>query len=79
MAISEARKKANKKWDQANMKSGSFKMYIDLFEEFEQFCKDNNISKNKVINEAVREYIENHEKWICIVLPRLYGVDIRSC
>lgn len=62
MAISEARKKANKKWDQANMKSGSFKMYIDLFEEFEQFCKDNNISKNKVINEAVREYIENHEK-----------------
>ena len=59
MAISEARKKANKKWDQANMKSGSFKMYIDLFNEFEQFCKDNNISKNKVINEAVREYMEN--------------------
>lgn len=59
MAISEAQKKASKKWDQANMKSGSFKMYIDLFYEFEQFCKDNNISKNKVINEAVREYMEN--------------------
>lgn len=59
MAISEAQKKASKKWDQENMKSGSFKMYIDLFNEFEQFCKDNNISKNKVINEAVKEYIEN--------------------
>lgn len=59
MAISEAQKKASKKWDQANMKSGSFKMYLDLFDEFEQFCKDNNISKNKVINEAVKEYIEN--------------------
>lgn len=34
-------------------------MGIDLYKKFEQFCKDNNISKNKVINEAVKEYIEN--------------------
>lgn len=59
MAISEARKKANKRWEQKNMRSGSFKMYLDLYKKFEQFCKDNNISKNKVINEAVKEYIEN--------------------
>lgn len=59
MAISEAKKKANLKWDQANIKMGSYKMGIDLHKSFEQFCKDNNISKNKVINEAVREYIEN--------------------
>lgn len=54
MAISEAKKRANLKWDQANIKMGSYKMGIELYTSFEQFCKDNNLSKNKVINEAVR-------------------------
>ena len=50
MAISEAKKRANLKWDQANIKMGSYKMGIELYINFEQFCKDNNLSKNKVIN-----------------------------
>lgn len=62
MAISEAKKRANLKWDQANIKMGSYKMGIDLYISFEQFCKDNNLSKNKVINEAVKEYMENHKR-----------------
>ena len=41
MAISEAKKRANLKWDQANIKMGSYKMGIDLYKKFEQFCKDN--------------------------------------
>lgn len=62
MAISEAKKRANLKWDQANIKMGSYKMGIELYISFEQFCEDNNLSKNKVINEAVKEYIENHNR-----------------
>lgn len=61
MAISEAKKRANLKWDQANIKMGSYKMGIELYISFEQFCKDNNLSKNKVINEAVRMYINSYK------------------
>ena len=61
MAISEAKKRANLKWDQANIKMGSYKMGIELYTSFEQFCKDNNLSKNKVINEAVRMYIDSYK------------------
>lgn len=61
MAISEAKKRANAKWDQANIKMGSYKMGIELYTSFEQFCKDNNLSKNKVINEAVKMYINSYK------------------
>lgn len=61
MAISEAKKRANAKWDQANLENGSYKMGIDLYINFEQFCKDNNLSKNKVINEAVKMYINSYK------------------
>lgn len=61
MAISEAKKRANLKWDQANIKMGSYKMGIELYTSFEQFCKDNNLSKNKVINEAVKMYIDSYK------------------
>lgn len=61
MAISEAKKRANLKWDRANIKMGSYKMGIELYISFEQFCKDNNLSKNKVINEAVRMYIDSYK------------------
>lgn len=61
MAISEAKKRANAKWDQTNLKNGSYKMGIDLYISFEQFCKDNNLSKNRVINEAVKMYIDSYK------------------
>lgn len=47
--------------DQANIKNGSYKMAIELYASFEQFCKDNNLSKNKVINEAVKMYINSYK------------------
>lgn len=62
MAISEAKKRANAKWDQANIKNGSYKMAIELYASFEQFCKDNNLSKNKAINEAIKMYIASYNK-----------------
>ena len=36
-------------------------MGIELYINFEQFCKDNNLSKNKVINEAVKMYINSYK------------------
>lgn len=53
----EKKRLANKKWDDAHMKTGSYKMYIDMFAEFEKYCIDNNISKNAVINKAVAQFI----------------------
>lgn len=39
MAISEAKKRANLKWDQANIKMGSYKMGIDLYKNLSNFAK----------------------------------------
>lgn len=58
MALSEAQKKANKKWDSEHLKNGSYKMKIELYEAFEKYCIDNDISKNALISKAVEKYIE---------------------
>lgn len=54
----EKKKQSNKKWDEANLRNGSYKMPIELYNNFDNYCKSMNISKNKVINELVREKLE---------------------
>ena len=54
----EKKKQSNKKWDEANLRNGSYKMPIELYENFNNYCKSMNISKNKIINELVREKLE---------------------
>ena len=54
----EKKKQSNKKWDEANLRNGSYKMPIELYENFDNYCKSMNISKNKIINELVREKLE---------------------
>ena len=54
----EKKKQSNKKWDEANLRNGSYKMQIELYENFDNYCKSMNISKNKIINELVREKLE---------------------
>ena len=51
----EKKKQSNKKWDEANLRNGSYKMSIELYENFDNYCKIMNISKNKIINELVRK------------------------
>ena len=51
----EKKRQSNKKWDEANLRNGSYKMPIELYENFDNYCKSMNISKNKIINELVRE------------------------
>ena len=54
----EKKKQSNKKLDDANLRNGSYKMPIELYENFDNYCKSMNISKNKIINELVREKLE---------------------
>lgn len=51
----EKKKQSNKKWDDANLRNGSYKMPIELYNNFDNYCKSMNISKNKVINECITE------------------------
>ena len=66
----EKKKQSNKKWDEANLRNGSYKMPIELYENFDNYCKSMNISKNKIINELVREklekdgYMPGSEQWL---------------
>ena len=57
----EKKKQSNKKWDEANLRNGSYKMPIELYENFDNYCKSMNISKNKIINKLVREKLEKDE------------------
>ena len=51
----EKKKLSNLKWDKENLRNGSYKMPIELYNNFDNYCKSMNISKNKVINECIAE------------------------
>ena len=74
----EKKKQSNKKWDEANLRNGSYKMPIELYENFDNYCKSMNISKNKIINELVREKLEKDgflSEWYVVLKTMCYGVD----
>lgn len=54
----DKKRASNEKWDKENLRNGSYKMRIELFEAFEKYCIDNDISKNALISKAVEKYIE---------------------
>ena len=47
---------------QINQKAISAKVDIEVFAEMELFCKLNDMKRNRLINLAVKEYLDNH--WI---------------
>lgn len=51
----EKKKLSNLKWDKENLRNGSYKMNIELYNIFDNYCKNMNISKNKIINDLIRE------------------------
>ena len=51
----EKKKLSNQKWDKENLRNGSYKMPIELYNNFDNYCKSMNISKNKVINECITD------------------------
>lgn len=53
----DKKKASNKKWDDENIKRGSYIMSIALYDKFEKYCTENGISKNKLINDCIAEKI----------------------
>ena len=58
MAVSEAKKRANKKWNDANYKQVKLSMPIVEAEILDTYCKERNISKAGFIREAIKEKME---------------------
>jgi len=64
MMLSESRKKANAKWDAANMVKVGAKINKKTAAEFAELCKANGESMHSVIKRCIDEYIENHRSII---------------
>lgn len=47
---------------QVNQKAISAKVDVAVFEEMELFCKRSEMKRNRLINLALTEYLDNH--WI---------------
>lgn len=55
MAISDAKKKANAKWDSANMATLTCKVKKEQAEKFKAYCKE----KDKTSNTVLKDYVLN--------------------
>ena len=62
MALSEAQKKANKKYFDNNYKQVKLSMPVAEAEALEQFCKETNQAKAGFIREAIKEKIAREKK-----------------
>ena len=61
MAISEARRKANVKWDAANMTVVGCRVTKKRAEHFKAVCKEANTTPNAVLKSAMDAFIAEHE------------------
>ncbi len=59
--ISEAKKRANKKWDAANLKRINLALSYEDMDKVENYCKKHNISKNAFLKQAALEKIEREK------------------
>lgn len=69
MAMTDAKRKTDKAWQQKNYKMLSVKLYKEDAEEFTEYCKENNIS----VNAALKKYISE-----CIDRPLTVRSEARS-
>lgn len=58
MPVSEAKKRANKKWEDANCKQIRLVLPLEQAERLENHCKTYNLSKNGFIKTAIDEKLE---------------------
>lgn len=61
MPVSEAKKKANNKWVNANYKRINLALPKIEAETIERYCKEKNISKNSFFRNAAIEKMEREE------------------
>ena len=60
MALSESKRKANNKWDAANMTVLGCKVRKDRAEQFKAACKKNGTSPNAIFIAAMEKFMEEH-------------------
>lgn len=59
--VSDAKKKANKKWNDANYKQVKLSMPNEEAEALERYCKDKGYTKAGFIRQAIKEKIFRNE------------------
>ena len=62
MAVSDAKKKANAKWDSENMATLACKVKKDDAAAFKLFCQNKNKTTNTVLREFVLSCIKENEE-----------------
>ena len=62
MAVSEAKKASNKKYDDQHMAYQTVKVSKDLLQDFRQAVQDSGDKVNTVLREAMETYIKQHKK-----------------
>jgi hypothetical protein len=60
MAVSDSRRRANNKWDAANMTTLGCRMKRSDAEDFKAACKDSGTTPNAVFNTAVAEFMQDY-------------------
>ena len=61
MAVSDAKRKSNEKWDKENMAYQTVKVRRDLLEQFKATCAERGDRVNTVLREAMENYITQGE------------------
>lgn len=57
MPISEAKKRANAKWNKANIKTFSIGLNVEQYERLQKYCESNNIQKSSLIKSRIDDII----------------------
>ena len=60
--VTEARKRANAKWDKENMTSLACRVKKDYAEKFKAACIEAGTTPNAVLKQAVEEFLQAHTK-----------------
>ena len=61
MAVSDAKRKSNEKWDRENMAYQTVKVRMELLEQFKAACAERGDRVNTVLREAMENYITRGE------------------
>lgn len=61
MAVSDAKRKSNEKWDKENMAYQTVKVRRELLEQFKATCAERGDRVNTVLREAMENYITRGE------------------
>ena len=61
MAVSDAKRKSNEKWDKENMAYQTVKVRRELLEQFKETCAERGDRVNTVLREAMETYITRGE------------------